>query len=119
MQIDPVYRAATTRWRNNMITISHPTFPEATTLSQEDVWGEWDHAAGIKTAEGMVVATSEQKCPVWKDTLPYKSVTVIGPKALSEQIAYWLEFVHGADCISKAEDLPDGKVAFRSDYQCW
>lgn len=112
------------------VEILHPTFPEATTLTKDDVWGKWteDH---VKVHGGMVVADSthggfDEKnlqskgvCPIFGDHIPWKSATIVGPKALAEQIAYWLEYVQGADCISKVKDLDGDRIAYRADYQAW
>ena len=111
------------------ITVLEPTFPEAKDITQEDVWGKW--VGHNKVHLGMIVADcrtggydddkyqSKERCPVFEDFIDYKSVTVIAPKELSEQVAYWLEYVQGSDCISQFKELPDGKVAFRADYQAW
>lgn len=55
----------------------------------------------------------------WGDTIPYKSVTVISDSKQEDEVSYWLEFVHGGDSISNRKELNDGRIALRSDYQCW
>lgn len=123
------------------ITIASPTHAEAKTLTQEDVWGKYvDHIIRLHT--GMVVAEGHNDrfppnhgsktniCPVKGDTVPWKSVTVIGPLRYVEEISYWLEYVHGCDCIEWVEELTIPKtdygyvryepmVAIRSNYTCW
>ena len=99
------------------IVVSEPSHPEAKNIQKEDVFGKWvDH---VRVHRGMVVSDSEERCPIFKDVVPYKSVTVVCPKEFSEEVAYWLEYVHGGDSISQVKDLPDGKIALRSDYMCW
>lgn len=112
--------------------------PAPVSLTKEDVWGEFDIATMTLTP-GMVVARGLPKvdeyfsqadfdrvtaqltnvCPVWGDVLPYKSVTVICPVELQDEVEGWLAYVHGADCVSQTKRLENGKVAIRSDYQCW
>ena len=88
-------------------------------LRQEDVWGKYDEATYKMIHRGMVVARSDETCPVWGDTPGYKSVTVICTKKQEQDVRYWLEFVHGNDCVLMAKTLADGRVAIRSDYMCW
>lgn len=100
------------------VFISSPAFPKSEHLSKEDVWGKYDPNTRTET-DGMIVARRGEKCPIFEDILPYKSVTVICEKDQYAQVAYWLEYVHGADCISKMKESEGGKLAIRSDYQCW
>ena len=58
------------------------------------------------------------KCPVFGDEVPYKSVTVVCPANKLEEVQYWLEYVQGADCVSKVKPLM-GHIALRADYKCW
>lgn len=127
-----------------VITVSNPTHAEcvsADRLTMDDVWGVYNLDTSTRESKGMLVArgygkaepahgfTQEQKdrlvaelpelCPVWGDVLPYKSVTVICPADQEEQVSYWLEYVHGGNSISDRKELPEGKVALRSDYCCW
>jgi hypothetical protein len=78
-----------------------------------DVWGNSDTGNN-----GMIVARSEQKCPVFKDIVPYKSVTVICDRVDYTEVCYWLSRVHGGGA-SKTLDMGNDKLAIRSDYQCW
>ena len=110
-------------------------------LSKDDVWGKVDPLTHQLQSKGLIVArglpqadgkylTEQQreelisrtypvKCPVWGDELPYKSVTVICSADNVSEVSYWLEYVHGGGSIQNILDLPDGKVALRSDYMCW
>lgn len=83
------------------------------------VFGTWGEGSHERLTNGMVVAMSEQLCPVFKDKVPYKSVTVICTREQEFDVSYWLEYVDGANSISKRKLLPDNKVALRSDYMCW
>lgn len=125
-----------------MIVLS-PTQPEATKLTMDDVWGTFDDDNHKLISRGMIVAQGygggwidgstgpaayekwkaaiqvSDICPVWKDKLPYKSVTVICKKAQQSEVEYWLEYVHGGGSVEKWQELPFGKVAIRSNYKCW
>ena len=72
------------------ITVLDPTYPEAKDISKEDVFGKWmeDHT---KVHDGMVTARSEEFCVHFGGVVPYKSVTVVCPDVLLEQVSYWLE----------------------------
>jgi len=112
-----------------------PLSAPAQTLTQEDVFGrvieshwknnvpntEWIPTKRI--SKGMVVASQAKGypniCPIWKDKIPYKSVTVVCPEEFEGDCEYWLEFVHGGGSISRRKKLPGGKIALRSDYQAW
>ena len=112
------------------VIVLEPTFPEAKEITMEDVVGKWskDHK---KIHDGMVVADhnhggfdkrqcqSKTRCPVFNDFVDYKSLTVVCDASIREEVAYWLEYVHGSDSIQKVRELEDGRVAFRSDYQAW
>lgn len=111
--------------------------PERFKLEKDDVWGKFDSNHNM-ISSGMVVARGYPRideyftkvefdklniiipniCPVWKDTLPYKSVTVICNENELNEVLYWLEYVHGGE-HSKMEELSDNRIAIRSDYQCW
>lgn len=117
------------------ITISHPTHADPSALTQEDVWGKWVNHHRVSW--GMIVADcqfgggrdkktarSKGKCPIFNDHIPYRSVTVVCREEWADEVAYWLEFVHGGESISQEKeinDLEEGKnyIAFRSDYMCW
>lgn len=109
-------------------------------LTMDDVWGKVDEHSLTLLTKGMIVArglpqvdkymtqakrdeiisrTYPTTCPVWKDELMYKSVTVICEEGQVDEVSYWLEYVHGGGSISDIQTLPDGKVALRSNYMCW
>ena len=122
-----------------IIEVSEPTHDEAVTLTQEDVWGKFIQVKGgghKKISKGMIIADSRTGgfddeecqsigiCPIFKDHIPYKSVTVVCEEDLANEVAYWLEYVQGGDCISQTLDIIDAKtgktyLAIRADYQCW
>lgn len=107
-------------------------------VSKDDVWGKYDDNLNLLD-RGMIVAQgyvgdkfyeeglehwknkvqTTNVCPVWKDALPYKSVTVICTQEQRSNVEYWLEYVHGGGCIEKIKEFSDGKVAIRSNYMCW
>lgn len=99
--------------------ISNPNVPEAKKLTKDDVWGTMNPETFESTSEGMIIVKSEGRCPVWKDKLPYKSVTVVCDKAQEDEVSYWLQYVHGGNSISKRKVLAGDKVALRSNYMCW
>lgn len=113
------------------IEILELTYPEAKAVTQEDVWGKWSKDYDTKIHNGLIIADcriggyddeklqSKVKCPVFKDFIGWKSVTVVCDKAISEEVAYWLEYVQGSDCISQVKDLEDDKIALRADYTAW
>lgn len=108
-------------------------------LTKEDVWGKWSESNPLRLiSRGMIVAqgvpspldeTERKKifeqikvtniCPVWKDKISYKSVTVICDATQAIEVSGWLEYVHGGGCIEKEKTLPNGKYAIRSNYECW
>ena len=97
--------------------VSESSHAPAKKITMDDVWGKY---VGVKLiSNGMIVARSDEICPIWKDKLPYKSVTVVCKKKDEDEVIYWLEYVHGADCVSRRKELPKGKVALRSNYMCW
>lgn len=92
-------------------------------LTKDDVFGRFNDDYQ-RIDDGMLVARSEQVCPIWGDILPYKSVTVVVPEldvhdGKVREVEYWLMFVHGGDSISKRKSMPDGSVAIRSNYMAW
>jgi hypothetical protein len=101
------------------LCVSNPTVQEAKTLTQDDVWGEFDDFSQKKISNGMIVARSGEICPIFKDKVPFKSVTVVCNKNQVPEVQYWLEYVHGGNSVSMMKQLNNGKVAIRSDYQCW
>lgn len=60
-----------------------------------------------------------QRCPHVNDVLPYKSVSVVCDKKDQQAVEYWLEYVHGGDCIAGTAELGEGKILIRSNYMCW
>lgn len=109
-------------------------------VSQDDVWGVYNLTEHRRESNGMLVAGGYGKvdpkfftqpdkdkliaqlpevCPVWGDTLPYKSVTVICMQDQVDDVFYWLSYVHGGGCVSRVKELEGNRVALRSDYQCW
>lgn len=99
--------------------LSSPNGEEPKTITEEDVWGRFDETRTKKIDRGMIVARSGEICPIFGDEVPYKSVTVVGPKNKQDEIIYWLEYVHGGGSVSEIVELDDLRVAIRSDYQCW
>lgn len=93
-----------------------------TKFTKDDVFGHWteDHK---KIDDGMVVARGHHEndviCPIFGDVIPWKSVTVVCDEDDVAEVEYWCVFVHGGDCFSAYKDLPDGKVAIRSNYMAW
>ena len=59
------------------VIVSQPSVPEAKTLRKDDVWGIYDDKVGKRVKNGMVIARSEERCPIFKDIIPYKSVTLV------------------------------------------
>ncbi len=106
-------------------------------IKQEDVWGTFDLTQSKRTSKGMIVAqgysfTQEEYdahplraeffpriCPIWRDELPYKSVTVVCDREQEREVRHWLSYVHGGGNIEKVKELPDNKIAIRSNYMCW
>lgn len=86
-------------------------------LKEEDVWGDGFYNRETKENRGMRVAVYDEECPIFKDIVPYKSVTVVCPKSQEDDVIYWLEYVYGSDCVSIRKELDDLKVALRADYQ--
>lgn len=111
--------------------VLEPSAAPAQKLTQDDVWGKTEMESEFIPKipvkwihHGKLVATSHDDglpkiCPIWKDELRYKSVTVICNKQEASDCEYWLEYVHGGGSVSKRKELPGGKIAFRSDYQAW
>lgn len=88
-------------------------------IKKEDVWGEYDHEQHKRISDGMIVARTDEICPIFGDKVPYKSVTVVCNKDDYKDVCYWLGFVHGGDNISQEKELEDGRIAIRSNYMCW
>lgn len=115
------------------IFVSSPNGPVPKKLTKDDVFGQWGEEHR-RIANGMVIAKSgpdlsEHRqegvpeiptvCPIFGDKVPYKSITVVCNQDQLDDVLYWLEYVHGGGCVSMVKELPDGRVALRSDYQCW
>ena len=100
------------------IVVRNSTHAKPSKMKMEDVWGRYNKKRG-EVVGGMIVANSEQRCPIFKDKVPYKSVTVVCKTDQEGEVSFWLEYVHGGGSISNVKKLKDGKIAIRSDYQCW
>lgn len=99
------------------VIVSKPNYPRAKKLTKDDVWGKLD-ADDKRITSGLIIAKSEDTCPIWGDQLKRKSVTAVCLKEFFEDVAYWLEYVHGANSITQVRDL-GRSLAIRSDYKCW
>ena len=86
----------------------------ATTTNKDDRF-RW---LSVNIDDGMVVAKSDDRCPIWNDILPYKSVTVVCKEEDFNDVIFWLAYVHGGE-YSKTKKLPQNKIAIRSNYQAW
>ena len=100
------------------VFVSGPSGSEPATLTKEDVWGEYDDDYRMINP-GMIVARSGDTCPIFGDEVPYKSVTVVCLPEQEADVTYWLEHVHGSDCLNGRANLKSGRIALRSDYMCW
>ena len=100
-------------------------------MTKDDVWGTMGKG-GLVVARGLPSSMSKKEkdaicrttgrpqiCPIWKNELGYKSVTVIFEEKDYAAVTYWLEYVHGGGCVVDEKSLPEGKMAIRSDYMCW
>ena len=92
--------------------------PEGFTLNKDDVWGAYNVETRQRISDGMIVARSEEICPIFGDKVPNKSVTVVCNQKQYDEVVYWLAYVHGGEA-SRDRLLEDGRIALRSDYQCW
>jgi len=99
--------------------VKSPTVKKAKKLKMVDVFGKYDMKTHKRKSKGMIVARSDEKCPVWKDIVPYRSVTVIFKEKEIKEVIYWLEYVHGGESVSRIKRLKGNRIALRSDYQCW
>jgi len=100
------------------IIVSEPTVPESYKLTQEDVWGKYDKTHKL-ISKGMIVSRTGDKCAIFGDILGSKDITVVCTLDQEFDVQYWLEYVHGADCISKRKEIGNNKLAIRSEYRCW
>lgn len=110
------------------IIVDPLSFPEPLSdrMTKEDVWGKFtspEDPISAKIHSGMVVARSydytKKLCPIWNDKVPYKSATIVCDTKLIEEVAYWIEFVQGADSIIDVKTLDDGTTAIRCEYMAW
>ena len=113
------------------ITVSMPTKPKPTKLLKEEVWGLWEGAKllepGMIIAQGCGISNPDvsrhlphpQVCPIFLDKLPFKAVTVLCHPSQLDEVIYWLEYVHGAGCVTRQNKTSNGKIAIRSEYKCW
>jgi len=100
------------------LPLSHPEPTGEEALTKDDVWGKYDMESHKRLSEGMIIARTDDICPHFNDKLGYKDVTVRGPKSKASEISYWLEYVHGSDCVTKV-DQDETHIFIRSEYQCW
>lgn len=99
--------------------VNSPNEEKPKKLTKDDIWGIFDPIKCERISKGMIVARHGEICPIFEDEVPYKSVTVVCPKNQYNEVVYWLEYVHGCDCVVMTKELDDLRVAIRSDYQCW
>lgn len=98
-------------------------------LQKWDVWG-WSREDGKtfrfeNVHRGMVVASSDQECPIFGDVVPYKSATLLvdldklaEKSATLDDVIYWICYVQGGQ-PSFTKHLENGMFAIRSDYHAW
>lgn len=95
--------------------------PDGFKLHKDAVWPTYDENNDYAmVTEGLVVAKTDEKCPIFKDKVPMKSVTVVfDPTKFPEnEVEYWLGYVHGGEYSTRFV-MTDGTVALRSNYQAW
>lgn len=94
--------------------------PNGFKLEKDDVWGAYDMENHERVKDGLVVARSDEPCPVFGDTVPYKSVTIVFDPAKFpyDEVIYWVIYVQGGEPSDEVA-LKNGKWAIRSDYQAW
>lgn len=87
-------------------------------LSRRDVFGAHKFKDGklVGRQGGMVASREGEECPVFKDTVPEKALTIVGPLDLFDEIEYWLEYIKGKDCITR-HHVQDGYIALRAEHQ--
>lgn len=95
-----------------------PNFVVASGITKDDVWGVYDESYN-RIKEGMVIARTGQRCVVYDEILPFKSVVIKCKKDQYSAVAFWIEYVHGFECIQGTLENADGTVYIRSDYMCW
>ncbi len=97
--------------------VLNPLGVEPREMTKDDVWGNKE-----KGVKGMIVSSSFEPCKYFHDVVPYKSVTAICMEHQIADVLYWLEYVHGGGSLSATRKLGGadaGRIALRSDYQCW
>lgn len=96
------------------VEVLEPTASESKNLTKDDVWGTYvsegsesmiEDGQEYKIAKGhfvggMIVARGHGRkdrpqtvCPIFKDEVPWKSVTAVCALAMEEEVTYWLEYV--------------------------
>jgi len=106
-------------------------YQKTLSLTMDEVLGNNGHK-GLVVARGLPSMSKKEmdalkkegynhptRCPIWGDTLPYKSLTVVCEEKDYEAVDYWLGYIHGGENISGCEKQKDGKIAMRSNYMCW
>ena len=93
-------------------------------VKHSDVFGKREEVDGtiVRVNYGMVVAQGEPYktvwCPIFRDAIPYKSVTVVcAPEQLPGVLQHLMNAHGGSHSNEKA--MSDGRIAIRSDYQAW
>lgn len=92
--------------------------PEGLKLTKEAVWGKFDENYEMVDC-GMVIGRSDQKCPVFGDMIPYKSVTIMCTKDQEAEVLYWIDYVQGVNAISARMEIGANQVALRANYMAW
>lgn len=98
------------------VNINSPKAEKAVTLKKADVWGN------EKFNTGLVICSHRSYCPVFDLTLPAKAVTVRIPHYiahLESEVIYWLEYVLGADCVTKTTTDEHDSIYLMAEYRCW
>jgi len=96
--------------------------PTTSTLEKDDIFNKDSKYVVAHSGYGGYnnnKARSNNKCPIFKTYIPYKSITLKCKESELDSVIYWCEYVHGGGCISKIKNLNNKYVAIRSDYMCW
>lgn len=101
------------------INVLSPSGEKPKKVTEDDVWGKLNEDRTKRLSHGMIKARSGEKCPFFNDILKYKEVTVVCKKEDFEAVEYWLEYVHGAGCVSKKTEINSKELAVRSSYMAW
>ena len=103
-----------------IITISEPkVISFQHTMTKDDVYGSYDPHTYERLSDGLIAFRSGEYDNIFGDQVPYKSETFICKLEDETEVAYWAEYVNGANSISQRKELGDGTVALRADYMCW